>query len=421
MQNSPDLHLNKAAPNIMWIDLNSAFATTEQQAHPSLRGKPVGITNRISQECCIIAASYEAKAKGVKVGCRRSEAMRKCPNLVLLETDPPKYHYVYFKLLNIMKTYTDNVKMKSIDEGILDFNGTAFQDKPNQIIKIAREIKRRIKDEIGDYITINIGIAPNRFLAKTAAGLNKPDGLDIITHENLLNIYEKLELEDLTGIASKFGFRLRINGIKTPLDFLNAREEFLRKVVFKSINGNHWYKKLRGYETDNYKTNLGMVGRQWVVDGATSNEEYLKSCLHFLTETVAIKLRYREREAFGVCIWLRFSAGGGYSNKKMYKTSCFSDKEIWRRVAEAFSECPKGRKVKMIGIYLYKLVPSSRNQPDLFGEKIKEENLTTSIDSINKFYGIFSIHSADSLTGAKKIKQKIPFGGTEYFNLLLKK
>ena len=71
-------NLNRENPSIMWIDLNSAFATAEQQAHPSLRGKPMGVTNRLSKECCVIAASYEAKALGIKVGCRRTEAMAKC-------------------------------------------------------------------------------------------------------------------------------------------------------------------------------------------------------------------------------------------------------------------------------------------------------------------------------------------------------
>ena len=108
---------------IMHIDLNSAFATTEQQAHPHLRGKPMGVTNRLSKECCVIAASYEAKAIGIKVGMRRTEAMAICPSFVLLETDPPKYNAVYQKLIKIMRSYSPKIKMKSIDEGIIDFHG----------------------------------------------------------------------------------------------------------------------------------------------------------------------------------------------------------------------------------------------------------------------------------------------------------
>ena len=84
--------LKTEEPSVMWIDLNSAFATTEQQAHPSLRGRPMGVTNRLSKNCCVVAASYEAKALGIKGGMGRQEAMALCPDFIMLETDPPKYH-----------------------------------------------------------------------------------------------------------------------------------------------------------------------------------------------------------------------------------------------------------------------------------------------------------------------------------------
>src|SRR6195952_27829 len=94
-----DYRLNKEKPLIMHIDLNSAFASAEQQAWPHLRGRPMGVTNRVSKECCVIAASYEAKALGIKVGMRRSEAMELCPEFIMLETDPSKYTHMYSNLL----------------------------------------------------------------------------------------------------------------------------------------------------------------------------------------------------------------------------------------------------------------------------------------------------------------------------------
>src|ERR1700712_1657069 len=114
--------LNREEPQIMHIDLNSAFASAEQQAWPLLRNRPMGVTNRLSKECCVIAASYEAKALGIKVGVRRSEALAVCPDFVMLETDPSKYTFMYQHLIRIMKTYSDHIKMKSIDEGIIDFH-----------------------------------------------------------------------------------------------------------------------------------------------------------------------------------------------------------------------------------------------------------------------------------------------------------
>lgn len=412
--------VNMAGPSVMWIDLNSAFATAEQQAHPTLRGRPVGVTNRISKECCIIAASYEAKARGVKVGCRRSEALRLCPDMVLLETDPPRYHYVYESLLAIMQDYTPDVKMKSIDEGVLDFKCTPLCGDEKELVRIGYEIKERVRREIGDYMKINVGIAPNRFLAKTAAGLHKPDGLDVITHKNLVEVLEGMELEGLNGIAAAYGARLRAHGIYTPMDFLACPEEVLKRQVFRSVCGTYWYRRLRGFEIDDVKTKLGMVGRQWVVKDPTNNEEYLRSCLHYLTETSAMKLRYRNREARGVCVWMGFCEGGGWQDKKMYKTAVYTNEAIWERVSALFDGRPKRARVKIIGVYLYGMGASQRGQLSLLDDVAKADYLTKAVDEINDFYGTFTVYAADSLTGRRNIKQKIPFGGTEYFRLLLK-
>jgi DNA polymerase-4 len=106
------LPLNPATAEIMHIDLNSCFATVEQQARPLLRGRPVAVTNRASKYCCIVAASHEAKVRGVKVGMRLDEGLMHVPDLIMVETDPPKYHYVYQKLTGIMRSYSPNVTMK---------------------------------------------------------------------------------------------------------------------------------------------------------------------------------------------------------------------------------------------------------------------------------------------------------------------
>lgn len=417
---SEQFGLNHERPSVMWIDLNSAFATAEQQAHPSLRGRPIGVTNRLSKECCVIAASYEAKALGIKVGCRRTEALALCPDFIMLETDPPKYHYVYKNLCRIMKDYTPHVKMRSIDEGILDFHGTQLEGKTERLVEIGYEIKERVKREIGDYMTINVGIAPNRFLAKTAAGLHKPDGLDVIDSHNLVQVLGSLELQDLNGIADGYGSRLRAHNIFTPLQMLAASETTLKKQVFRSINGTYWYRRLRGFEVDDITTSLGMVGRQWVVKNPSNDEAYLRSCLHFLAETTAKKLRYRNVEARGACVWLSFVAGGGFVDKQTYKVPCYTNEVIWERVVKLFEARPKHMAVRTMGVYLYHLEPSRRSQLDLFGNELRGRQLTDAVDEINDFYGTFTVYSADTLTGTRNIKQKIPFGGTEYFDLLLK-
>lgn len=404
----------------MHIDLNSAFASAEQQAWPSLRGRPMGVTNRLSKECCVIAASYEAKALGIKVGTRRTEAMALCPDFVMLETDPSKYTHMYQNLMRIMKDYSPNIKMKSIDEGIIDFHGTREVNN-RTLVKIGYEIKQRMYTEVGSHMHINIGIGTNRFLAKTAAGLHKPNGLDLIDHHNLIDVYRSMELEDITGIADGYGSRLRAHSIYTPLQFLEASDELLRRKIFKSINGLHWHNRLRGYEVDDYQTNLGMVGRQWVVKKPSNNDSYLRSCLHFLVETTGIKLRFRNVEARGVCVWVSFAAGGGWSDKKMLRATFYTNQDIWLHVSRLFDHRPKHMVVRTMGLYLYQLTPSQRSQISMFDDVIKADYLTKTMDEINDFYGSFTVYSADTLVGKQEVKQKIPFGGTEYFELLLKR
>lgn len=412
--------LNPEAPLIMHIDLNSAFATAEQQAHPSLRGKPMGVTNRLSKECCIIAASYEAKALGIKVGMRRSEAMAICPEFIILETDPAKYNAVYQKLVAIMKSYTPKIKMKSIDEGVLDFHGMGPVLAGRTLVDIGYEIKQRVRDEIGDWMKINVGIGPNRFLAKQAAGWHKPDGLDVIDHRNLVEYYKTQRLTDLNGIASRYEARLNSFGIMSPLEFLAAPEYELKKKVFKGIVGTYWYRRLRGYEIDDIDTHLGMVGRQWVVPNPTDNAKNLLSCLSFLCETTGMKLRFREVEARGICVWASYQNGEFWQQKRMHKTTYYTNNEVYRRALELFSQRPPGT-VRTIGVYCYMLTPSQRSQLSIFEDVAKQDWLTKSVDEINDFYGTFTVYSAASLIGTRLVKQKIPFGGTEYFDLLLKR
>ena len=416
-----NFHLNTEKPLIMHLDLNSAFASAEQQAWPNLRNRPMGVTNRLSKECVIIACSYEAKALGIKVGMRRSEALALCPDFILLETDPSKYTWMYQNLFKIMKEYSPNVKMKSIDEGVIDFHNCEATLKNRSLEDIGYEIKQRVYQAVGKNMHINVGIGPNRFLAKTASNLHKPNGLDIIDHKNLLSVYKNLELEDLNGIASAYSARLRAHNIFTPLDFLKTDEYILRHQVFKSINGTYWYRRLRGFEIDNHPTKLGMIGRQWVVNKPSSDDAYLRSCLHFLTETTGMKLRYRNCEARGVCVWVVFNRGGDWQDKKMHKTSFFSNQDIWEKVSRLFDQRPKHMTVRAMGLYLYELTPSSRSQLGLFEDVTKQYDLTSAMDEINDFYGTFTIYSADTLQGTKNVTQKIPFGGTEYFELLLGK
>jgi DNA polymerase-4 len=412
--------LNKEEPQIIFCDLNSAFAMAEQQAHPSLRGRPMGVTNRVSKNCCVIAASYEAKALGIKVGYRLDEALQICPDFIILETDPPKYNHMYKALVQIMKTYSPNVSMKSIDEGVIDLHGTMDTvNKGKSLEAIGYEIKRRMRDEVGSWMKVNIGIAPNRFLAKQAASWHKPDGLDRLDHRNLIDYYKSIDLTDLSGIASHFEARLNAANIFTPLQFLEASEDTLRRFVFHSIIGSDWSQRLRGYEADDVTTKLGTVGRQWVLSKASADNNFILPCFQYLCETTGKKLRYQGVEARGIMVWARFQTGDSWYLRKMFKSTFYTNQEIYRRALYLFKQRPNHMIVQTMGITCYQLTPSTRNQISLIDSVNQEEWLTSAVDEINDRYGLFKIFAASTLNGTKLVKQKIPFGSTKYFELLL--
>lgn len=419
MQSRTSLALNPETPQIMHIDLNSAFATTEQQANPHLRGRPVGVTNRMSRFCCVIACSYEAKALGITTGMNLQEARALCPDFVMIETDPPKYRYMYNKLIGIMQSYTPKYKMKSIDEGLLDFHGTLGTVHHQSMAAIGLEIKQRLQDELGTWMRCNIGVAPNIWQAKLAAGLHKPDGLDIIDHTNVRAVYAGLRLVELPYIKQKMEARLNANNIFTPLQFLDAPEELLRKRVFKSVLGNDWYHKLRGYETDDRETNLGMVGRQYVLNIRTADDEHLLPRFQYLCQTTGMKLRFRGVDAYGLCVWARLQNGQTFAAKKLFKAPFRSDQDIYTKALYLLNKRQKHLVVATVGLYCYKLAPSGRNQVSLLDEINKAVWLTEAVDTVNEKFGGFTVTYASALEGVRNVKQKIPFNSTEYLQLLL--
>lgn len=404
---------NPAEPQIMHIDLNSCFATVEQQARPRLRGRPVAIVNRRTEHTTIVTASYEAKALGIQLGMSVKEARKLAPGLVALESDPPKYRYVYRKLLAIMQDYSAHVRMKSIDEGVIDFTETTEQIRQRPLVEVGREIKQRLRDEVGSAMRCNIGIAPNRFLAKTAAGLHKPDGLDVIAADNLRSTLTSLRLTDLTGIAYHNEKRLQSVGIYTPLEFLDSDSVTLQKVVFKSVEGEHWHQRLRGWEVDKRDFPLRTAGRQYVLEGYRLPYFKILQRLHLLCEDVGTKVRSQGLVARGVSLHVRTYGHGSWQARHMASVPFYSDQAIYTQARQLLEAAPDG--IKMIAVTCYELSKDSDPQLTLFGDELaRERDLTSAVDTINARYGAHTIHSADTTGMGSIVKQKIPFGSTRY-------
>lgn len=404
---------NSERPLIMHIDLNSCFATVEQQARPLLRGKPVAIVNRRTEHTAIVTASYEAKAKGVKVGMRLREAKILCPDIIALESDPSKYRYVYHKLLDIMRDYSAHVTMKSIDEGVIDFHDAAPDVLARDLVEVGMEIKQRLKDEIGVWMRCNVGISTNRFLAKTAAGLHKPDGLDVITSQNIYDVLESLKIQDLTGIASRNAHRLESVGIYTPLQFFDADPVTLKKIVFKSVVGEWWYKRLRGYEVDDVETTMGRVGRQYVLERFDLTFEEVTQRLHHLCESVGSRMRAQQKAARGVYVYVKTFEHGYWHSSTLSPLPFYSDSAIYTQALKLFQKAPEG--IREIGIHCYELTTLEESQMSLFADEItRERQAVDAVDTLNRRFGDRTVHSANTLSTGIYVSTKIPFGSTRY-------
>jgi DNA polymerase-4 len=404
---------NNERPLVMHVDLNSCFATVEQQSRPMLRGRPVVVVNRRTESTSIVTASYEAKALGVTVGMRVKEAKKLVPGLVALESDPAKYRFVYHKMMGIMKRYSPHITMKSIDEGVIDFHQTTDDIRNRDLVDIGYEMKQRLRDEIGEAMRCNVGISTNRFLAKTAASLHKPDGLDVIDHENLRATLERLKLIDLTGIAGRNQHRLNAVGIFTPLEFLDADAYTLHTMVFKSILGEQWHQRLRGFEVDDVTHDLKTVGRQYVLETKTLSFGDITRRLHHLCESVGAKLRSQNKVARGVFVYAKSNSQGYWHTRHMCDLPFFSNSAIYAQAMMLFANAPPD--IREIGISCYELSDDAGDQLSLFGDQLaREQHVTEAVDSINKRYGDRTIHSANTLGTGMFVKQKIPFGSTRY-------
>lgn len=408
---------------IMYVDLNSCFATTEQQARPKLRGKPVGIVNRLAEHATIIAASIEAKALGIKVGMRIEEAKALAPNIIFAETEPSKYIYVHNKLKAILKSYSPKVVMKSIDEGLVDLSEASRETRNKTALELGNEIKERLRKEVGSYMKCNVGFASNRFLAKLAGELHKPDGLDCITKDNIHEVFSHLKLTDLPGINKKIQKRLKIYGIATPLQLLDAREDTLRVQVLGSIEGTKWYFRLRGVEVDERDDKTKSIGRQFVLPPNTKPEE-VKMRLAHLAEDVGFRLRSQDLFARGIYVWVCFNMNENSFtvHKNFLKNTTFNtNSEIIEYSQNLYDEIitenkEKSQNPRIIGVSLYKLEEEETKQLTFEHQKIeKNEKVSKVIDEINQRFGTRTIHSAYTLK-TNDMHTKIPFGSTRYLD-----
>jgi DNA polymerase-4 len=405
-----ELVFNPKPPTIMHIDLNSCFATIEQQANPHLRGKPVAVAAYNTPSGCIIAPSVEAKRQGVKVGMRVKDGKLICRQLIVLTPDPWKYRNVHLSLRKILSDYTSNFFPKSIDEFVLNMEGFPAYEKG--IENVGTEIKKRIKEGIGEWLTVSVGISTNRFLAKLASGLHKPDGMDIIERGNFAKVYANLQLTDLPYVKKANAVCLNGAGIFSVTDFYNAPHWRL-KAAFQSINSYYWYLRLRGWEIDDVEFGRRSYGNSYALPKPLVTMEELSPILSKLVEKMSSRLRLAGYLARGVHMAVTYRDGGFWHRGTSFPEYLFDTRDIYKRAYKILSTSPYKKPVRDMAVSTFDLKKKNDLQLALFEDIEKKDSLNVAVDKVNERWGQYAITPARMLTADDAVPDRIAFGGVK--------
>jgi len=391
---------------IFHIDMDSYFATCEQQANPFLRGKPIAVSGHPSRRTVVAAASVEAKRFGVKSAMSIQEAKRLCPNLYFVLGDPEKYVHLTKKIINIFLSYTNLVEVVSIDEAFMD--ATDIQKRHGGAIKIAKEIKKRLKQEIGDWMQCSIGIAPNKTIAKLCSGLKKPNGLVVITEKEIPFLLKKIELTDLWGIGTKTKQRLALMNIHTTTDLQKTPLSALIK-VFGEV-GFHLHQMSLGkddspvhsyYEEEQEKS----MGHQYTLLKDTLSKDYLKHVLFNLSERVGRRLRKARLSGRVINITIRHSDFKTFTRQKVFSFYTNDGYQIYEMALKIFNKLSLKQPVRLIGVSVSQLTKHAQQALPLACSR-KQKNILTAMDEVNNRYGEFTIQRA-ALLATKKLSKDI--------------
>ncbi len=406
-----EMPINKDPALLMHVDLNSCFAIIEQQANPLIRNQPVAVAAYDTPAGIIIASSYEAKALGIKLGVSVREAREIYNGVHILTPDPEKYFDAHKRFSKILSKYSDKVWAKSVDEFLIDFKGSNYLRDGLSLRDIGHMIKRDVKYYLGEYVTINVGIGNNPFLAKLAAGLNKPDGMDLIDHNNILDVYKKISLVDLPGINFRYEARLNLAGIYSPLDFLNSPVFKLKDEVFKSINGYYWYLRLRGYLIDNIDYKRKSFGNQYALGHKTRDQKELSRLLMKLSEKTGRRLRAKRFYAKGIRLYLRFEDGSYFNRYKTLNYPIYASLDIYKSAYRILESINIISNVREMSVSVFKLSSKDPEQLDLFnGYPRSVDGLAEFSDTINDRYGEYTLIPALMANMEDLIIKRVAFG-----------
>jgi DNA polymerase-4 len=370
----------------LYLDMNSFFASVEQEMNPRLRGKPIAVVPLLTDSTCCIAVSYEGKAFGVKTGTKVGDAKRLCPSMKFIEGDHGNYIKYHHRIIEAVESCIPVEAVCSIDEIACRLTGS--QQNLDIAQPLAMKIKQAIRQQVGSSLCCSIGVAPNRYLAKIAADMNKPDGFTAIRPCDLPKILFPLKLRDLTGVGPRMELRLNSKKIYTMEKLLSLSDKELHR-AWGSISGEEMFHLLRGKEIPQKVSDQKSISHSHVLPPELRNKQDASRIVKKLTAKTALRLRKDGFWATKLSIFVKFLG------QDTWKASCgFMETQdtlvFLHAVDNLWKELPAGS-IFSVGVVLFGLVPESLHALSLFDDP-KRDKLVKALDKMNEKFGKEMVH-----------------------------
>jgi DNA polymerase-4 len=393
----------------LFLDLNSYFASVEQQERPELRGRPVAVAPLYADTTFVIAASYEAKRFGVRCGVMVREARERCPEIEIVPARPPIYVGYHKRVLEVVESVLPIEEVCSIDE--MRFRLMGDEMRPENAKAIAGRLKAAIQKKVGQCMTSSVGIAPNPFLAKVASDMQKPDGLVIVQADELPHRLHALKLTDYTGLNRKMEARLNAKGIFTSEQLTSASRHELH-AAFGSVVGERWWYLLRGFDIPLPETHRRTLGHSHVLAPELRTDEGCRDILLRLMHKAGARLRAENLRARCMTVHVH-----GY--KKSWETRIkLPNTQDSVVMTDLFREhwCKRSfDSPRSVGVTFHDLSEVQEYTPSLFDNLDDRARMNQAVDRVNQKYGKNTIYLA-ALDGVKdRASEKIAFQKTWLF------
>lgn len=381
--------MTKKARIILHIDMNSFYASVEQIYSPELKGKPIAIAgNPKERRGIIITCSYEARAKGVFTTQRVSDALKVCPELIVMPPNFDRYRDASKKFFNLLKEFTPLVEPVSIDESYVDISTLGNGKHP---LETVQEIQNRILNELG--LPCSIGVAPNKFLAKMASNYKKPLGITVIRKRDIQAILWPLDVIEMHGVGRKTAEKLKNLNIETIGDLAKADQHTMHKLF--GINGLRLVEKANGEDKREVNPDsiydTKSVGNSTTLPHDVSESNELRDIIFTLSEKVSNRLKAKGLVGTTIGIQIKYGDWKNQTNSKSIQNGIDETAQIFEIAWDLFLEHWKEKPVRLLGVTVGNVIDKIDSTEQLsifnFEEHVKDEPIIDVMHKLERKFG----------------------------------